>query len=471
MADDRVERDSMGEMQVPGEALYGAETARAVQNFPISGQPIGRELVRALGLVKQAAAEVHRDLGLLEPRLAEAIAAAAAEVAAGRHDAHFPVDVFQTGSGTSSHMNANEVIANLANLRLGARLGAKAPVHPHDHVNLGQSSNDVFPSAIHLAAVDGLEGRLLPALAVLEQRLGEKAARWREVIKIGRTHLQDATPLSVGQQFSGYAAQVRQARLQLESCLPALRELALGGTAVGTGLNTHPEFGRRVAARLSALTGRTFVEASNHFAAQAAPGAAVAASGALRATALALTKVANDLRFLGSGPRLGYGELVLPAVQPGSSMMPGKVNPVLAEALLMVAGQVVGNDAAVAFAASQGNFELHTMLPLVARSLLESIRLLAAGVRVFDAGLVRGLALDEERLRAQAGRALTLVTALVPRLGYDRAAWVAGEALRTGRTLREVALTHGLLPAEELDELLDPGRMLAPGGGPPRGGS
>jgi fumarate hydratase, class II len=462
MAGTRVERDSMGEMRVPGGALYGAETARAILNFPISGQPIGRELIRALGLVKQAAAEVNQELGLLEPRLAEAVAAASAEVAAGQHDVHFPVDVFQTGSGTSSHMNANEVIANLANLRLGARLGAKAPVHPHDHVNLGQSSNDVFPSALHLAAVDGLEGRLLPALAALEQGLWEKAARWKDVIKIGRTHLQDATPLTVGQQFSGYAAQVGHARSHIGSCLPALRELTLGGTAVGTGLNTHPEFGRRVAARLSALTGRAFIEAPNHFAAQALPVAALAASGALRTAAVVLTKLANDLRFLGSGPRLGYGELLLPAVQPGSSIMPGKVNPVLAEALLMVAGQVVGNDAAVAFAGSLGNFELHTMLPLVARALLESIRLLAAAVQAFDAGLVRGLELDEARLRRQTGQALTLVTALVPRLGYDRAAEVAREALQTGRTLREVVLARGLLPAVDLDELLDPGRMLAP---------
>jgi fumarate hydratase class II len=460
MAATRIERDSMGELVVPADALYGAQTARAVENFPISGQGLGRELIRALGLIKRAAAEVNGALGLLPAGLAEAIALAAAEVAEGRHDDHFPIDVFQTGSGTSSHMNANEVIANLANLRLGGMLGARRPVHPNDHVNLGQSSNDVFPSALHLAAVESIAGGLAPALERLRASFESKADAWREVVKIGRTHLQDAIPLTYGQQFSGYAVQVGRGRERLEACLPHLRELALGGTAVGTGLGTHPEFGRRVAARLSELTGQVFVEAANHFEAQAARDAAVAASGALRAVALALHKTASDIRLLGSGPRLGLGELRLPEVQPGSSIMPGKVNPVVAEALIQVAGQVVGNDAAVAFAGAGGQLELNAMLPLMARNLLESIRLLASAAEVFRVQLLEGLEVDRARLEAQNARALMLVTALVPRLGYDRAAALARAAHASGRSIRDEALASGLLPVAELDALLDPAGML-----------
>ncbi len=461
MAATRVERDSMGEVRVPADALYGAETARAVANFPISGEPMGRELIRALGLIKLAAARVNRDLGLLGPALAAAIEAAAREVADGLHDGHFPVDVFQTGSGTSSHMNANEVIANLANLRLGARLGARAPVHPHDHVNLGQSSNDVFPSAIHLAALEGLERRLLPALAGLSQGLEERAARFSGQVKIGRTHLQDAVPMTLGQEVSGWAAQVGHARRHLEDSLEHLRELALGGTAVGTGLGAQPGFGAQVAAELSALTGLRLREAGNHFEAQAAQDAAVATSGALRGLAVVLAKIANDIRWLGSGPRLGLGELELPAVQPGSSIMPGKVNPVLAEALVMAAAQVIADDQAIALGGLLGNLELNTMLPLIGRNLLEQVRLLSGAIRVFDRGLVRGLE-AAPGLAERAARSLMLATALVPRLGHDLAAELAQEAHRTGRTVREVALARGLLPADELDRLLDPARTLGP---------
>jgi fumarate hydratase class II len=455
----------MGAMEVPADALYGAQTARAVANFPISGQGLGREMIQALGWIKLAAAGVNRALGRLEPRLASAIQAAAREVAEGLHDAHFPVDVFQTGSGTSSNMNANEVIANLANLRLGGRLGDKAPVHPNDHVNLGQSSNDVFPSAVHLAALGVLERRLLPALQALQAGLVDRAAAFDGLIKIGRTHLQDATPMTLAQEVHGWAAQVGHGRQHLVDSLGHLRELALGGTAVGTGQGTHPEFGARMAAELGSLSGLEVREAADHFEAQGAQDAAVATSGALRGLAVALIKIANDIRWLGSGPRLGLGELRLPEVQPGSSIMPGKVNPVLAEALVMACVQVIADDQAIALGGLLGNLELNTLLPLIGRNLLEQGLLLSRAIRMFDAGLVRGLQADRDRLASQNERALMLVTALVPRLGYDRAAEVAREALRTGRTIREVALEGGLFTEAELAELLDLGRMLGPGGG------
>jgi fumarate hydratase, class II len=458
----RVERDTMGEMLVPDEALYGAQTARAVENFPISGAGIGREMIRALGLIKLAAAGVNEALGLLEPRLAQAIRAAAQEVVDGKLDAHFPVDVFQTGSGTSSNMNANEVIANRAIQLLGGEVGSKDPVHPNDHVNLGQSSNDVFPTALHVAAVSAVELRLLPALAELSGALREKAVAFDDVVKIGRTHLQDATPIRLGQELSGYAAQVEHVTGHVSAALPHLRELAQGGTAVGTGINTHPEFGRRVAARLSELSGRRFVEADNHFEAQAAQDAAVQASGALKTTAAALLKIANDLRWLGSGPRLGLGELQIPAVQPGSSIMPGKVNPVIAESLIMVCAQVIGNDAAVTLGGLYGSFELNTMLPLIARNLLEQIELLAAGAATFADKLVRGLSPDLARIEAGNERSLALATALAPRIGYDRAAALAKQAHASGRTVREVALEQQVLPPEELQHVLDLRRQTEP---------
>jgi fumarate hydratase class II len=460
----RIEKDSMGQMKVPADALYGAQTARAVDNFPVSGQPLPPELIRALGWIKQAAAEVNRDLGKLEPRLAAAIAAAAAEVAEGHHDGQFPVDVFQTGSGTSSNMNANEVIANLAIERLGGQRGSKEPVHPNDHVNLGQSSNDVFPSAIHLAAVKALETDLLPALGRLARVLEERAGAFNDVVKIGRTHLQDATPIRLGQELSGYAAQIRKGAEHVHGSLSHLRELALGGTAVGTGLNTHPEFGRRMAARLSELSGVALQEAGNHFEAQGGQDAAVQASGALKGLAAALMKIANDLRWLGSGPRLGLGELRLPAVQPGSSIMPGKVNPVIAESVIMVCAQVMGNDAAVTLGGLYGVLELNTMLPLIGRNLLEQIRLLGRVSEIFREKLVQGLEADRHRIASLRERSLSLATALAPHLGYDEAAALAKEAHRTGRTVREVAEERGVLSAEQLDEVLDLRRQTEPTG-------
>ena len=461
----RTERDTMGEIQVPADALYGAQTARAVANFPISGRGIGRPMIRALGRVKAAAATVNRELGLLEPRLAEAIVAAAGEVADGTLDAHFPVDVFQTGSGTSSNMNANEVIANRANVALGGIVGARSPIHPNDHVNLGQSSNDVFPTAIHVAAETLLAERLDPALGRLVGELRAKAAQFDDMVKIGRTHLQDAVPIRLGQEFSGYAAQIELGRERLAAAREHLRELAIGGTAVGTGMGAHPEFGRRVAARLAAETGMPFREARNHFAAQASLDAAVQASATLRTLAGSLIKIADDLRLLGSGPRLGLGELRLPAMQPGSSMMPGKVNPVIAESLIMVCVQVFGNDVAVALAGQRGPFELNTMMPLIARNLLEEIELLAAAIDNFREKLLSGLEADRERIAAQNERSLALATGLVPLLGYDRAAAIVKEAWSTNRTIREVALRHEVAPPEALDRLLDLRTQTEPGRG------
>jgi fumarate hydratase class II len=458
----RIEKDSMGSFEVPAEALYGAQTARAVANFPISGRGIGRDMIRALGWIKAAAARVNLELGKLEPRLAVAIEQAASEVAEGLYDADFPVDVFQTGSGTSSNMNANEVIANRAIQILGGDLGSKHPVHPNDHVNLGQSSNDVFPTAIHVAALSAIEQRLLPALQALQEGLEAKAEAFADVVKTGRTHLQDATPITLGQVFSGYASQVEHGIEHLEDACGHLAELAIGGTAVGTGVNTHPEFGLRMAEQLSGLSQVGFVEAPNHFEAQAAQDAAVAASGALKTLAASLFKIANDIRHLGSGPRLGLGELILPAVQPGSSIMPGKVNPVLCEALIMVSAQVVGNDAAIALGGLSGNFELNVMLPLIARNLLESIALLAAAVDAFCSGLLTGLAADRERIASLNERSLMLATALAPVVGYDRAAEIAKQAHREDKTIRQVARELNLFSEEELDRLLDPARLVRP---------
>jgi fumarate hydratase class II len=447
----RIERDSMGEVRVPDQALYGAQTARAVENFPVSGTGLGRELIRALGLIKLAAAQVNRELGLLDPAVAGAIEQAAREVADGALDAHFPVDVFQTGSGTSSNMNANEVIAN----RAVQLLGEPGPrVHPNDHVNRGQSSNDVFPTAIHLAALAGLE-RLRPALAHLQRALEAKAAAFDDVVKIGRTHLQDATPIRLGQELSGYASQLEHGLRHIEGCTWHLQELPIGGTAVGTGINTHPEFGRRMAQRLGGLTGLHLVEAPNHFEAQAARDAAVQLSGTLKTTASSLIKIANDIRWLGSGPRLGLGELELPAVQPGSSIMPGKVNPVIAESLIMACAQVIANDLAITLGGLYGNFELNVMMPLIARNLLEQISLLASASRNFADRLVAGLEARREAIASRNEASLALATALAPRLGYDRAAEIAKESWRTGRTVREIARQQQVLPEDELERVLD----------------
>jgi len=462
----RVETDSMGQMQVPDWALWGAQTQRAAENFPVSGYRFDRRFIRALGLIKMAAAEVNRDLGLLDPRRAEWIRTAAAEVAAGRLDDHFVLDVFQTGSGTSTNMNANEVIANRAIQLAGGRVGTRDPVHPNDHVNMGQSSNDVIPTAIHLAAAEALHQDLTPALERLAQVLRAKAEAFAHVIKIGRTHLQDATPVTLGQEFAGYAAQAAFGAARARQAVESLRELPIGGTAVGTGINTHAEFGRRMAARLSGLTGLTFVEASNHFEAQGAKDAVCQAAGLLRTIAVSLTRIANDIRWLGSGPRCGLGEIRLPATQPGSSIMPGKVNPVMSEMLIQVCAQVIGNDTAIMLGARDSILELNVMMPLIARNLLESVRLLANAVRLFTERCAAGIEADEERCARMVEQSLAMCTSLVPRLGYDRAAALAKEAWRTGRTVREVAAAQGLLDPAELDRLLDPAGMIAPAAEP-----
>jgi len=458
----RVERDTMGEIEVPEDALWGAQTARAVENFPISGSGIGREMIRALGRVKQAAARVNRELGWLEPELCDVIATAAEEVIRGDLDRHFPVDVFQTGSGTSSNMNVNEVISNRAIQLLGGTVGSGLPVHPNDHVNMAQSSNDVFPTAIHLAALSELESGLLPALGRLHDELREKSERFDDIVKTGRTHLQDATPIRLGQEFSGFASQVEHGIEHLVLVGDGLRELPIGGTAVGTGVNAHPEFGGRMVRELSRMTGMKLLEARNRFEAQSARDAAVRASGALRSIAVSLIKIADHIRWLGSGPRLGLGELELPPVQPGSSIMPGKVNPVIAESLIQAAAQVIGNDAAIAVGGMLGHFQLNAMQPLIARNLLEQIRLLTNGVTSFRERLLAGIKADRDRIASGLDRSLALATALAPHVGYERAAEIAKRASAEGKTVREIALEEKLLPRAELDRILDPRGQTEP---------
>ena len=451
----RMESDSMGEMRVPSDAYYGAQTARAVENFPISGLRFHRSFLRALGLIKKHAAITNAALGLLPPDIAGAIQQAAQEVSDGKWDAQFVVDVFQTGSGTSTNMNANEVIAHRAAELLDGERGDKR-VHPNDHVNCGQSSNDVFPSAIHLAALAGIKFQLVPALVELQAALRRKAEQFNDILKIGRTHLQDATPIRLGQEFSGYASQIAHGVARLENVGPQLGELALGGTAVGTGLNTHPEFARRTIAGLAQETGLTLREADNHFEAQAARDACVEASGALKTVAVSLIKIANDVRWLGSGPRLGLGELKLPATQPGSSIMPGKVNPVMCEMVIQVGAQVIGNDATITFGGASGNFELNTAMPLIAYNLLQSIELLANACGVFTRRCVNGLEADIQRCESNLERSLAMCTVLAPVIGYDKAAEIAKVAYESNRTIREVALEMSGLPKERLNALLDP---------------
>ncbi len=459
--DTRLERDSMGELGVPANAYYGAQTQRAVRNFPISDLRLQRPFIRALGQIKLAAAQVNSELGLLDSTLAEAIQRAAEEVVEGRLDDQFVVDVFQTGSGTSTNMNANEVISNRAIELLGGQLGSRSPVHPNDHVNLGQSSNDVIPTAIHLALLSVIHEELEPALEELGLELGAKARELMPVVKTGRTHLQDATPIRLGQEFEGYAGQVERGLRRLGYAKRELSEVALGGTAVGTGVNTHREFARRVCRRLSEMNGFEVRETDNHFQAQSTLDAAVLASGVLRTIAVSLTKIANDVRWLGSGPRAGIGEIALPEVQPGSSIMPGKVNPVIAESLLMVCAQVIGNDATVVVAGQNGNFELNTMMPVAAYNLLQSASLLAAGARNFAVQCVRGITATEQGPR-MVERGLAICTALAPVIGYDAAASISKEAFRTGRTIREVAREMTDLSDEELDRILDPEAMTRP---------
>ena len=459
----RIERDSMGAKAVPVNAYYGIQTLRAVENFPISRLRFPRSFIRALGLIKGAAAQVNLELGLLDKKIARAIQRAAQEVAAGKLDDEFVVDIFQTGSGTSTNMNANEVIANRAIEVLGGKMGSKSHVHPNDHVNLGQSSNDVIPTAIHLAALEGIERDLLPPLRTLEKALATKARQFDHVVKIGRTHLQDATPIRLGQEFSGYARQIRLGIVRLEDVRRSLGEVALGGTAVGTGLNAHPALAKRVTALLSRETGLSLREAENHFEAQAAKEAAVEASGILRSIAVSLYRIANDIRWLGSGPRCGIGEIRLPETQPGSSIMPGKVNPVIAESVMQVATQVIGNDAAVALGGLSGNFELNVMMPVMAHNLLESIELLAQSAKNFKERCIQGIKADEARCRSMIEQSLAMCTALAPVIGHDRAAKIAKEAYRSGKTVREVALAKKVLPKHQLTKLLNPWKMTEPG--------
>jgi len=462
----RTETDSMGPMEVPDDALYGASTQRALLNFPVSGHPLPEAFVRGLGLVKLACARANEELGRLSPGKSRLIQQAAREIADGRWTAQFPIDVFQTGSGTSTNMNANEVIARRARQLPG---GERSALHPNDDVNLGQSSNDIIPTALHVSVALALRRELAPALAVLGGALEQKAAEFQAVVKLGRTHLMDATPLTLGQEFSGYVAQVRKGALRVEKALGALGELAVGGTAVGTGINGHPEFAGRVCRILSAETGLEFREADNHFEAQAARDDAAEVAGLLATIAGSLTKVANDLRLLGSGPRGGIGELRLPATQPGSSIMPGKVNPVMSEMLVQACLYAQAMAHLAGLCGREGQFELNATIPLIAYALHEAIRCLANATRSFATACVAGLEADAARCRELVDRSLMLVTALAPRLGYDRAAAVAKEAWASGRTLRAVVLERKLMGPEELDRALDPAAMLAPparAGGP-----
>jgi fumarate hydratase class II len=466
----RVEKDSMGEMSVPEWALYGASTQRAVLNFPISGQRFSRPFIRALGLIKWAAAQANADLGLLDSHRSAFIVQAAEEVVEGKLDDHFPLDIFQTGSGTSTNTNANEVISNRSCQLAGKPIGAKDPVHPNDHVNMGQSSNDVIPSAIHVSAAEQLQDCLDPALEKLHGALEAKAKEFWDIIKIGRTHLMDATPVRLGQEFGGYARQVFYARERVRRALDVLSELPLGGTAVGTGLNRHLEFPGKVMRHLEQRTGIKFREAENHFEAQGAKDGVVEASGHLKTIAVSLFKIANDIRWLGSGPRCGIGEIRLPATQPGSSIMPGKVNPVLCEALMMVCAQVIGNDACITWSGANGNFELNVMMPVMAHNLLESIRFLGNACDAFCEKCVTGIEANEERCRELVELSMAMVTSLAPKIGYDRAAEIAKESAKTGKTVREICLEKKVLPAGELERALDPVAMTEPGGEGSAGG-
>ncbi len=459
----RIEKDSMGEMTVPDTAYWGAQTQRAVENFPISGYRFGRRFIRALGLIKLSAAKVNRDLDKLDGKIADMITTAGQEVVEGKLDDHFVLDIFQTGSGTSTNMNTNEVIANRAIELAGGQIGSRDPVHPNDHVNMGQSSNDVIPTAIHISLAESIQYDLLPALEHLAAKLSEKAKAFDKVVKIGRTHLQDATPVRLGQEFGGFARQAQLAAMRATKAVKALRELPIGGTAVGTGINTHPEFGKRMCAFLSEYTDVEFVEAENHFEAQASKDAVCEASGHLKTMAVGLTKIANDIRLLGCGPRCGIGEISLPSVQPGSSIMPGKVNPVMSEMLIQVCVQVIANDAAVTIGCRDGHFELNVMMPMMAHNALESTRLLANAARVFADKCVAGIEANEQVAKDLIEGSLAMCTSLAPLIGYDKAAAIAKEAFASGKTVRQVAKEHKVLSDEELDNALDAMSMTKPG--------
>ncbi|WP_028536494.1 class II fumarate hydratase [Paludibacterium yongneupense] len=456
----RTERDSFGPVEVPVDRLWGAQTQRSLAYFSISRETMPEEIVLALAMVKSACARVNLELGLLPAALADVIVAAAEEVRVGLHRGEFPLSVWQTGSGTQSNMNMNEVLANRASELLGGERGGGRLIHPNDDVNMGQSSNDVFPTAMHLATGLAVVGTLLPALDRLQATLHRKAEQFADIVKIGRTHLQDATPLTLGQEFSGYAAQLEQARALIDAVLPAIFPLAIGGTAVGTGLNTHPRFGQAVAERLAEVSGLPFVSARNKFAALAANDGLVAVHGALKTLAVALMKVGNDVRWLSSGPRSGLGEIAIPENEPGSSIMPGKVNPTQCEALTMVCAQVMGNDVAVGIGGASGNFELNVFKPLIAHNVLQSIRLLADGMSSFEAHCVRGIVARRERIAEQLEKSLMLVTALAPHIGYDHAAEIAKQAHATGSTLREAALESGYVSAAQFDGWVRPETMI-----------
>ena len=462
MTEFRIEKDSLGEMKVPANAYYGAQTARAVENFPVSGLVFQRRFIYALGLIKRACARANMDAGDLEPRIGVAIVQAATEVMDGRWDGEFPIDIFQTGSGTSTNMNANEVIANRAAEILGLERGAKA-VHPNDHVNMSQSSNDVIPTAIHVAAATAIAEALIPALEHLLAALQAKAVEFDPILKSGRTHLMDATPVRLGQEFGGYADQIARGVERVTHARDALLDLALGGTAVGTGINRRPQFPAKAIAYIVADTKLAFREARNHFEAQGARDGCVEASGEMKTIACSLMKIANDIRWLGSGPRAGLAEINLPATQPGSSIMPGKVNPVMCEAVTMVAAQVIGYDATIAFCGATGNFELNVMMPVMVYDLLQSIQLLASVSRVFTDKCVVGITANVERCLETVERNLAICTALAPRIGYDKAAAISKEAYATGRTVREVAKEWKVLPDDEIDALLDFRKMTEPG--------
>jgi fumarate hydratase class II len=469
MSSFRIERDTMGEMQVPAEALYGASTARAIENFPVAHEPVPAAVIHAFGYLKAACAQANLELGKLDEKLAKLIVSACEEVAAGKHDPHFPVDIYQTGSGTSTNTNVNEVIANLANHRLGLGLGAKGKegaVHPNDHVNMGQSSNDTFPAAMHVAATLAISRDLLPALKRLHEDLARKAKEWDRVVKIGRTHLMDATPIRVGQVFSGYAAQAEYAVVRANRALKRLQEnMPIGGTAVGTGINTHPKFAGKVCAALSKELGASFTEAANHPEAQAAKDSFVEAHGELKTIAVSISKIANDIRLLGSGPRCGIFELSLPATQPGSSIMPGKVNPVIAESAIQVVCRVMGNDTVVTTSALGGIgslFELNVAMPVMIDAFLESVRLLANVANVMVNKLLQGLVVNEERCRQLIDQSLMMVTSLAPKIGYEKAAALAKDAFDSGQTIRELCRDRKLLTDKELDDALDPWKMTEP---------
>ena len=466
----RIEKDSMGTMELPADAIYGATTQRAVLNFPISGYRFSRPFIRALGLVKWAAAQANRDLGKLDEKRALLITEAAEEVIEGHWDSQFPIDIFQTGSGTSTNMNANEVIANRCSQLDGKAIGSKDPVHPNDHVNMGQSSNDVIPTSIHIAVAESVRSELMPALDHLQQGLEAKAHEFWEVIKIGRTHLMDATPVRLGQEFSGYAKQVEYGKLRGGNAIAAVEELALGGTAVGTGLNSHPEFAGKVMGHLWNRTGVAFREARNHFEAQGAKDGLVEASGQMRSIAVSLFKIANDIRLLASGPRCGIGEIQLPATQPGSSIMPGKVNPVMCESVVQVCAQVFGNDTTVCWGGANGQLELNVMMPVMAHNVLESIRLLSNVARAFQDKCISGIIANRDRCNELVELSMAMVTSLAPLIGYDRAAEIAKESAATGKTVRQICRERQVLPEDQLNRALDPVEMTKPGGDGSTGG-